>query len=115
MPTLYIYPKAGDFFTIALGSEKVTIGRSSDNTIFVPDPFCSSHHAVIFPVEAGFAVKDSGSKNGTFVNGKKIAGELELKKEIKEALLPLIDDIPTEDKARSARKFLKAMEKSEQS
>ncbi len=80
MPTLYIYPKAGDFFTIVLGAEKVTIGRSSDNTIFVPDPFCSSHHAVIFPVEAGFAVKDSGSKNGTFVNGKKIAGEIELKK-----------------------------------
>ncbi len=38
-----------------------------------------------------------------------------LKKEIKETLLPLIDDIPMEDKARSARKFLKALEKSEQS
>lgn len=80
MPTLYIYPKGGDSFTIALGTEKVTIGRSSDNTIFIPDPFCSSHHAVIYPIETGFAVKDAGSKNGTFVNGKKIAGELELKK-----------------------------------
>jgi AAA family ATP:ADP antiporter len=38
-----------------------------------------------------------------------------LKKEIKEALLPLIDDIPLEDKARSAKRFLKALEKSEQS
>jgi AAA family ATP:ADP antiporter len=36
-----------------------------------------------------------------------------LKKEIKEALLPLIEDIPLEDKARSAKKFLKALEKSE--
>jgi len=80
MPTLYIYPKAGDFFTISLGTEKVTIGRSSDNMIFVPDPFCSSHHAAIYPIGTGYAVKDSGSKNGTFVNGKKIAGELELKK-----------------------------------
>ncbi len=80
MPTLYIYPKVGDFFTISLGTEKVTIGRSSDNMIFVPDPFCSSHHAVIFPIETGYAVKDGGSKNGTFVNGKKIAGEFELKK-----------------------------------
>jgi len=80
MPTLYIYPKVGDPFTIALGSEKVTIGRSSDNMIFVPDPFCSSHHASIYPVETGYFVKDSGSKNGTFVNGKKIAGEIELKK-----------------------------------
>jgi hypothetical protein len=38
-----------------------------------------------------------------------------LKKEVKEALLPLIEDSPLEDKARSARKFLKALEKSEQS
>jgi AAA family ATP:ADP antiporter len=38
-----------------------------------------------------------------------------LKKEIKEALLPLIEDIPLEDKARSAKKFLKALEKPEQS
>jgi len=80
MPTLYIYPKGGDSFTIALSTDKVTIGRSSDNTIFIPDPFCSSHHAVIYPIDRGFAVKDAGSKNGTFVNGKKIAGEFELKK-----------------------------------
>ncbi|MCX6577208.1 MAG: MFS transporter [Candidatus Aminicenantes bacterium] len=38
-----------------------------------------------------------------------------LKKEVKEALLPLIEDSPLEDKARSARKYLKALEKSEQS
>jgi len=38
-----------------------------------------------------------------------------LKKEIKEALLPLIDDIPLEDKARSAKKFLKALDKSDSS
>jgi len=37
-----------------------------------------------------------------------------LKKEVKEALLPLIEDSPLEDKARSARKYLRAMEKSEQ-
>ena len=80
MPTLYIYPKLGDSFTISLGMEKVTIGRSSDNMIFVPDPFCSSHHAAIYPTATGFAVKDAGSENGTFVNGKKIAGEFELKK-----------------------------------
>lgn len=80
MPTLYIYPKSGDSFTISLGTEKVTIGRSADNMIFIPDPFCSSHHAEIYPTATGFAVKDAGSKNGTFVNGKKIAGEFELKK-----------------------------------
>jgi len=80
MPTLYIYPKSGDSFTISLGTEKVTIGRSADNMIFIPDPFCSSHHAEIYPTATGFVVKDAGSKNGTFVNGKKIAGEFELKK-----------------------------------
>jgi len=37
-----------------------------------------------------------------------------LKKEIKEALLPLVEDIPLEDKARTARKFLKALDKADQ-
>lgn len=34
-----------------------------------------------------------------------------LRKEIKEVLLPLIDDIPFEDKVRKCRKMLKILEK----
>jgi sigma-B regulation protein RsbU (phosphoserine phosphatase) len=79
MAKLFIYPKQGEAFTIPLKSAQMSLGRAADNDIPVPDPFCSSKHAFIFPTDTGFAIKDGGSKNGTFVNGKKIAGAVELK------------------------------------
>ncbi len=80
MPKLYIYPKEGDTFQFLLPQDKVSIGRSSDNDIPLPDPFCSGHHAFFYPVDQGYAIRNNNSKNGTFVNGKRIAAEFELKK-----------------------------------
>lgn len=80
MPKLFVYPKKGESFCLTLKKEKVSIGRSADNTISVADSFCSGHHAFLYPSESGYAVRDNSSKNGTFVNGKKIQSETELKK-----------------------------------
>lgn len=80
MPKLYIYPKEGDAFEFPLPLHKISIGRSSDNDIPLPDPFCSGHHAFFYPVDQGYAVRNNNSKNGTFVNGKRIPAELELTK-----------------------------------
>jgi sigma-B regulation protein RsbU (phosphoserine phosphatase) len=80
MPRLFVYPKKGDTFFLDLKKERVAVGRSEDNDISLPDPFSSGHHAVIFPTDGGFAVRDNGSKNGTFLNGKKVQGEADLKK-----------------------------------
>ncbi|MDH5405126.1 MAG: SpoIIE family protein phosphatase, partial [Candidatus Aminicenantes bacterium] len=77
---LFVYPKKGKPFWLTLKKEKVSIGRSADNTISVADSFCSGHHAFLYPSESGYAVRDNSSKNGTFVNGKKIQSETELKK-----------------------------------
>lgn len=74
MPLLYIYPKRGAGFSIELGAEAITLGRAADNAVPLGDPFCSSRHAVIRPEGAGYAVEDAGSKNGTFLNGRKIEG-----------------------------------------
>jgi phosphoserine phosphatase RsbU/P len=79
MATLYIYPKDGESYTIPLKDRQVTLGRSAENDIPIPDPFSSSRHALIFPSDTGYAVRDNGSKNGTFVNGKKIGAATELK------------------------------------
>ena len=79
MATLYIYPKQGDPYSIPLKDGAIGLGRAADNDVPIPDPFCSSHHALIVPSDTGFAVKDNGSKNGTFVNGKKIGGPADLK------------------------------------
>lgn len=80
MPRLFVYPKKGDTFFIDLKKERITVGRSEDNEIALSDPFSSGHHACIFPKDGGYAVRDNGSKNGTFLNGKKVQGEAELKK-----------------------------------
>lgn len=79
MATLFVYPKQGESFSFPLKDKQVSLGRLADNDIPIPDPFSSGHHALIVPTETGYGVRDNGSKNGTFVNGKKIAALIELK------------------------------------
>jgi sigma-B regulation protein RsbU (phosphoserine phosphatase) len=78
MSKLYVYPKKGDPFTYVLDRAEVSIGRAPDNTLAIPDLFCSSHHAVIVAIGDRFFVRDNASKNGVFVNGKRISGEAEV-------------------------------------
>ncbi len=80
MSKIYVYPKKGDDFHIKLGDSQVSLGRSADNDIPLPDPFCSSNHAIIVPKGERYFIKDNNSKNGVFLNGKKIEKDLELKK-----------------------------------
>jgi len=80
MPRLFIYPKKGETFWHNLKPERISIGRSEDNELPLPDPFSSGHHALIYPSDGKFVLRDNGSKNGTFLNGKKTQGEVELKK-----------------------------------
>ncbi|MEM9828640.1 MAG: sigma 54-interacting transcriptional regulator, partial [Planctomycetota bacterium] len=51
-----------------------TLGRSSDNPIVVRTESASRKHAEVFyDAAAGWQVRDLESRNGTFVNGKRIA------------------------------------------
>lgn len=80
MPKLFVYPKKGEAFTLPLKKDRISVGRSPDNDISIPDPYSSGHHAFICPSDGGFVVRDNKSKNGTFLNGLKIKAETELKK-----------------------------------
>jgi sigma-B regulation protein RsbU (phosphoserine phosphatase) len=80
MARLFVYPKKGDTYWFNLRKEKTTVGRSDDNDLPLEDPFSSGHHLQIVCSEDGFQIRDCGSKNGTFLNGKKLAGEVQLKK-----------------------------------
>lgn len=53
--------------------DRVTIGRSRESDIFLPDQWLSRHHAEIRRDAGGFAVVDLGSKNGTLLNGDQVA------------------------------------------
>ena len=57
---------------------EMTIGRKQAD-IVIPDPKVSSLHAKIALVDGEFVIADVLSKNGTFVNGKRIKEMVTLK------------------------------------
>jgi pSer/pThr/pTyr-binding forkhead associated (FHA) protein len=51
----------------------VRIGRAQQiNDVVIPDPRVSGTHAEIYAQNGGYAIRDLGSTNGTFVNGRRI-------------------------------------------
>lgn len=73
MPEISIQGSDGSRERVALAKEKTTIGRSRESDIFLPDQWLSRHHAVIVQKPDGYYLQDLGSKNGTLLNGAKIA------------------------------------------
>lgn len=63
-------PNAGSTFAVEPG--ETTLGRSPDSNIFLDDVTVSRNHAVIRHHGAGFAIADSGSLNGTYVDRERV-------------------------------------------
>ena len=57
----------------AVGSEDVTLGRDASNTIALPDPDVSRHHARIVRTGRSHVLVDMESTNGTSVNGRRVS------------------------------------------
>ncbi len=51
----------------------VHVGRAQGNDIILPDPLVSNRHCDIMLEQQSWIVRDLGSTNGTFVDGKKIS------------------------------------------
>ena len=70
MPQLQIFLSKDNRINFELGDEKITIGRLADNVLQIDDLSVSGHHADLF-LEAGrYHLHDTGSTNGTYVNGE---------------------------------------------
>ncbi len=70
----------GEIKEIELDKSRLTIGRAKDNDIVLDSPGVSRFHAEIHKDdEDNLWIIDLGSKNGTFVNGKRIEGKFPLK------------------------------------
>ena len=70
---LLILRDAGQAREWSLGAG-VAIGRDSDRDICLPDRQVSRQHAYIRRTGDGYVVEDSGSKNGTWINGLPLEG-----------------------------------------
>lgn len=55
-------------------ADRLTVGRARDSIVRLGshDTAASSHHAELLVERGRFVVQDLGSKNGTYVNGKKV-------------------------------------------
>ncbi|GGD68011.1 FHA domain-containing protein FhaB/FipA [Microbacterium murale] len=65
-------PKAG--LELPLGTEPMTIGRSSESGLVIRDDYTSSHHARLLLRGDTWAIQDLDSTNGTYLGGKRISG-----------------------------------------
>ncbi len=59
-------------FSLNSNNPLIKIGRLPDNDLIVQNNYASRYHAEIFLQSGKWYIRDSGSKNGTFVNGTKI-------------------------------------------
>ncbi|MDH3260794.1 MAG: FHA domain-containing protein [Acidimicrobiia bacterium] len=63
-------PRAGMTFVVNEGT--TTVGRHPDSDIFLDDITVSRHHCRFRSEGELFDVEDSGSTNGTYVNGERV-------------------------------------------
>ena len=57
---------------LELGEDRVTIGRTEDNSLILPDGGVSRQHAAIEFETGDYFIVDLGSSNGVFLNNEKI-------------------------------------------
>ncbi len=65
--------------TIEMTQDEITVGREATNTLQIEDRVLSRAHARFQRTATGYTIQDSGSTNGTFVNGDLLSGPHALK------------------------------------
>ncbi len=65
--------------TLKLADGVTCLGRHDDCAIRIKSSLVSRRHCELFDVGGKLTLKDLGSSNGTFVNGKKVSGQQTLK------------------------------------
>lgn len=68
IPTARVYPLQGE----------VRMGRAPENQVLITDARVSRHHARLFFSNGQYWLEDLNSKNGTFLNGKRLNGPVVL-------------------------------------
>jgi len=79
-PYLTLKTGSGDRQLSLVGSNYWTVGRGDDNSFVLPDRWISRNHAMFQGTDNGqFYLIDLGSRNGTFINGRRVSVPIILK------------------------------------
>src|SRR5262245_438625 len=79
MPEISVQTADGSKERSALAKARISIGRSRESDILLPDQWLSRHHAEIQQRGDGYYLLDLKSKNGTLLNGEPLAQERRLR------------------------------------
>ncbi|HSL19369.1 MAG TPA: SpoIIE family protein phosphatase [Methylomirabilota bacterium] len=79
MIRLEISPAEGPPFDHEIESGSLVVGRSTACDVAIADRFLSRQHARLFRSGDSWFVKDLGSRNGTFVNGRRVDSPAEVR------------------------------------
>jgi diguanylate cyclase (GGDEF)-like protein len=72
--TLTVLDGGDSGLVVVLGATETTLGRSSEATVPIDEPSISRRHATVVRTKDGqHVLRDLGSKNGTFVNGRLVS------------------------------------------
>ncbi len=93
-------PNKGE--VIALEKSESVFGKSAECDIRIPSGVVSRRHCGISVENDRAVLRDLGSKNGTFVNGKKVSAETELKPGDKIKIGPMILEVRMESSEPNA-------------
>ena len=72
MPRLIILAKNSSVRQVNIAGPVTTIGRADSNKVCIDSERVSRHHVAIEQVGGRFVLTDMGSRNGTYVNHKKV-------------------------------------------
>ncbi len=76
--SLVIESGSGKGEVIALRKAQIIFGKSADTDVRIPSSIVSRRHCSLEITDSAVVLRDLGSKNGTFLNGKKISDAVEV-------------------------------------
>lgn len=71
--------KDGSLWVVSVDCSPFTIGRKEGSNLFLASEGVSRKHAEIIKVYDGWLLRDCGSTNGTYLNGKRLSGNHQLR------------------------------------
>ena len=77
----HLYCRSGQWAGQAavIGAQGLTLGRSSQNQVPLPERSVSRRHATILATRRSFVIRDENSSMGTYVNNTRITGTVRLR------------------------------------